>query len=154
MGMWQVRQKPPSWEVPASHPKLHSPSQPCMRRHCALMPVLSWAVHSFITPWWWAWGYRLGLHGNQETWFSYLATSHTSDLVHPQLHKGTEYGLCLCYNPKKEQLKTHASCSRRPQVTTEDRLTTGSTITASNQGPGCKFLHQLLLKSLFNSKKE
>ena len=112
MGMWQVRQKPPSWEVPASHPKLHSPSQPCMRRHCALMPVLSWAVHSFITPWWWAWGYRLGLHGNQETWFSYLATSHTSDLVHPQLHKGTEYGLCLCYNPKKEQLKTHASCSQ------------------------------------------
>ena len=62
--------------------------------------------------------------------------------------------VCLCYNPKKEQLKTHASRSRRPQLTLEDGLSTCSTITASIQGPGCKFLHQLLLKTLFNSKKE
>lgn len=72
--------------------------------------------------------------------------------VHPQLHKGTEYGLCVSVLQAQERA-TQNTCFMF-KLTLEDGLNTCSRITASNQGPGCKFLHQLLLKTLFNSRKE
>lgn len=93
-------------------------------------------------------------------WFSYLATSYTSDLAqwsHSCTSSVTQRDrvcLCACYYLKKEQLKVHASCSRRLQMTTEDQGTTPPcVITISNQDPGYKSLHSLSPKQCLILRK-
>lgn len=134
----QVREKPPNWEVPATvphhpHPRLHSTLQPYIHRSLcsdALGFQADQFIHLSLSAE--AWG------GEPEDtgWVSMEIKRHDAVIwpqvtpltlpsdptyVHPQLHKGTEYGLCVSVLQAQERATQNtcfmfkkASCSSWP----------------------------------------